>query len=163
MKIKNNYTKYYRSIGRPDLSRKAFDIATKFRNNGWDAKEAGASQESVTILNYVDIITQDYGFLLIGLSRDARCLNRDLRFFLKSRPSSFAVAAIYLGLYQLYEDLLKAELYEMIPPMENMNKKLFKVIRKCIPDIDPVYFRSPDMECMKEIGLKASKQQSFIT
>lgn len=155
-----NFCEIYRSKDREDLASQAFEITTKFGNYGRNARNKGASDDVVNISYDLDVLIYDYGFRILGINKSATRLNRSVRNFLKPYPSETSVSMIYIGITCLYHKIIAAELFEMIPIIIEVNRKLLKVIQQCVPNVARFYFSSPHPGYLEGIAKKAAKKIS---
>lgn len=153
MRIQNNYIKIYRDKGFPDLSDDLIAIVSDYSFLSEFAKQKGRDKETVQLLNELDHISYSYRCHLIGYSTRATRLNKQVRAYIHKGYIPTRITLLFTIIHDIYSELVKKELYELIPEMILMNQRLFKIIQdELMPwDYHSGWFFSPNPVKMKTV------------
>ncbi|MDR2919097.1 MAG: hypothetical protein LBV72_07025 [Tannerella sp.] len=138
-----NYYEFYNTKDRPDLASYVFDLIKDLGQHGDRAVTQGHPQSIISFMYDIDGIMYFYRRLLTGFSGNSRELNIRLKGLFTPEEDVSAIIVLYAVIYALYQRLQEKELYELIPEMIKLNKRIQRVIKKFYPDADKKYFLSP--------------------
>lgn len=138
-----NYRQFYLSKSDSDII-KSFDntftyYIPRFLEMGVDLK---LDEKTLYIMDQSDYICYFYRRRLSGADKTSRKLYFGIRELLKDHPSNKSALLIFSFIVQLYHELMKNELYEIIVKQNELTAQIFKFIKKEFRQIDTKLFES---------------------